>query len=193
MQKSIRLSTMTTSAPALFWPVVRTFAAGMLVAVCAHLTVPLLFTPVPFTLQPMAVLIVGLLLPRKEAFAALVLYLVEGAVGLPVFTPGIGGLAQLFGPTGGYLIAFPAIAVLASSIFRAGNRTFMNGILAAGIANVVLLAAGATWFGILTHASLSVVAHATILPFLPGDAVKVCIAAGIASSWTKVRTRLHQS
>jgi biotin transport system substrate-specific component len=193
LQKTTRVSTATTALPVLFWPVARTLAASLLVAACAHLTLPLLITPVPFTLQPLAVLLVGLLLPRREAFAALSLYLLEGAAGLPVFTPtGLGGLAQLFGPTGGYLIAYPAIAALASSLYRLGNRSFGRGVLAAGIANLVLLGAGASWFAMLTHASLGTVTSATILPFLPGDAVKVFAAAGIASSWTSLRGRFHK-
>jgi biotin transport system substrate-specific component len=192
-QKTIRLSTAAASLPALFWPVVRTVAASLLVAACAHITLPLFLTPVPFTLQPLAVLLVALLLPRREAFAALSLYLLEGAAGLPVFTPtGPGGLAQLIGPTGGYLIAYPAIAALASSLYRLGKPSFGRGVLAAGIANLVLLSAGAAWFAMITHASLGVVASATILPFLPGDAVKVFAAAGIASSWTSLRGRFQK-
>src|SRR5215469_12199938 len=80
-------------------------AGSALVAICAHVSVPLFFTPVPMTLQPFAVLLLGLLLEPTAAFAALVLYLVEGAAGLPVFTPqGPGGILQLIGPTGGYLM-----------------------------------------------------------------------------------------
>src|ERR1700679_947944 len=84
---------------------------SLFVCVVAHLSIPLWFTPVPITLQPIAVRLLGLLLSPPPAAAALVLYLIEGAAGLPVFTPhGPGGLLQLLGPTGGYLLSYPFAA-----------------------------------------------------------------------------------
>src|SRR3984893_9129474 len=78
-------------------------AASVFVALCARLTIPLPFTPVPLTMQNFGVLLVGVTLGSRRGFAALALYLVEGAVGMPVFNPaGLGGVAQLLGPTGGY-------------------------------------------------------------------------------------------
>src|SRR5437879_12168193 len=83
-------------------------AASLFVALCARVTVPLPFTPVPLTLQNFGVLLVGLLLGSRRGFTALALYLEEGALGLTVFSPtGLGVLAQLLGPTGGFLIAYP--------------------------------------------------------------------------------------
>src|SRR5438105_15503972 len=77
-------------------------AASLFIAVCARVTVPLPFSPVPLTLQNFGVLLVGLLLGSRRGFAALLVYLIEGASGMPVFNPvGLGGVAQLFGPTGG--------------------------------------------------------------------------------------------
>src|SRR5436309_11932974 len=85
--------------------------ASLVVALCARVTVPLPFTPVPLTLQNLGVLLVGLLLGSRRGFAALALYLVEGASGLPVFNPaGLGGVAQILGPTGGFLMAYPLVA-----------------------------------------------------------------------------------
>src|SRR5450755_1409628 len=85
-----------------------TVAATGLVAIAAHVSVPLFFTPVPLTLQTLAVLFLGLLMGPRWAFATTALYLVEGAVGLPVFSPvGPGGVLQLFGLTGGYLLSYP--------------------------------------------------------------------------------------
>ena len=85
-------------------------AGSALVAVCAHLAMPLYFTPVPLSLAPFAVLVIGLVLRPGLAASTLGAYLIEGALGLPVFspTPAISGLAHLFGPTGGYLLAYPA-------------------------------------------------------------------------------------
>src|SRR5215831_11634934 len=81
--------------------------ASLFVALCARITLPLPFTPVPLTLQNFGVLLVGLTLGSRRGFAALALYLAEGAVGLPVFNPaGLGGIAQMLGPTGGFLLAY---------------------------------------------------------------------------------------
>jgi biotin transport system substrate-specific component len=100
-------------------------AASAFVAACAHIAVPLYFTPVPLTLQPFAVLLLGLLLSPRLAAASLVAYLGEGALGLPVFAPGaasVPGLAHLFGPTAGYLLAYPFAALLISYLYRRTGR-----------------------------------------------------------------------
>src|SRR5215467_7870394 len=116
--------------------------ASLLVALCARVTVPLPFTPVPLTLQNFAVLLVGLALGPRRAFAAMVLYLAEGAVGLPVFNPmGPGGIAQILGPTGGYLMAYPFVAALAGAL-AAGSKNFARNLVASTSAEVVLFAFG---------------------------------------------------
>ena len=92
-------------------------AATALVAISAHIAVPLGFTPVPVTMQTFAVLLLGLLFSPGPAFACLALYLMEGALGLPVFSPhGPGGMAQLLGPSGGYLLSYPFAAALPVSL-----------------------------------------------------------------------------
>src|SRR2546421_8818904 len=99
--------------------------ASLFVALCARLTLPLPFTPVPLTLQNFGVLLVGLTLGSRRGFAALMLYLFEGASGMPVFNPtGIGGVAQLFGPTGGFLLAYPFVAGVAGWVMEHGRKTF---------------------------------------------------------------------
>src|SRR5947207_15010486 len=98
--------------------------ASLVVALCARVTIPLPFTPVPLTLQNFGVLLVGLTLGSRRSFAALALYLVEGAVGIRVFNPaGHGGVAQLFGVTGGYLLAYPFVAALAGWIMERGKKS----------------------------------------------------------------------
>src|SRR5215472_7835088 len=96
--------------------------ASAVIAVCARLVLPLPFTPVPLTLANFGVLLVGLTLGSKRGFAAAALYLAWGAMGLPVFSPvGVGGIAQLFGPTGGYLLAYPVVAFVAGWIAERGT------------------------------------------------------------------------
>ena len=153
-----------------------------LVAVCAHVSVPLWFTPVPVTLQPFAVVLLGLLLNPRLAFATMGAYLAEGAAGLPVFTPhGLGGVAQLLGPTGGYLLSYPVVAPLVSAWWHRSSRTFSRGLMIAGAGSLVTLAMGATWLGIWHRMNPSVLMSEAVLPFLPGDVLKVVAAAGMAA------------
>jgi biotin transport system substrate-specific component len=178
--------------PSLTWNLLRgagiVLAGSTLVAICAHVAIPLWFTPVPVTLQPFAVLLLGLLLSPRMAAGAMLAYLAEGAMGLPVFTPhGLGGIAQLLGPTGGYLFSYPLVAPLVSLLWRRGARSFSRGLLVAGAGSLVTLALGAAWLGILTHASPMTVFNHAVLPFLPGDVLKVCAAAGIAAASSRLR------
>src|ERR1700726_980107 len=120
--------------------------ASLFVALCAQVTLPLPFTPVPLTLQNFGVLLVGLTLGSRRGFAALALYLIEGAVGIRVFNPaGHGGTAQLFGATGGYLLAYPFVAALAGWIMERGKKTFARAAVAGVLAEVVLFACGISW------------------------------------------------
>jgi biotin transport system substrate-specific component len=170
-------------APRVAWSTVITVVlATALVAICAHIAMPLGFTPIPITMQTFAVLLLGLLFSPGAAFACLALYLIEGALGLPVFSPhGPGGIAQLLGPTGGYLLAYPLAATLASLVYHRGRRRFVDAIAAAGLASLLILAAGATWLGLLSHVRFSVVFAQSIAPFLFGDAVKVVAATACVS------------
>ena len=100
-------------------------AASLFVALCARVSVPLPFTPVPLTLQNFGVIAVGLLLGSRRGFAALALYLVEGAIGLPVFSPSVVlgfGIARLLGPTGGFLLAYPLVAFVAGYIYEHSSQ-----------------------------------------------------------------------
>jgi biotin transport system substrate-specific component len=165
-------------------------AGSALVAVCAHAALPLIFTPVPLTLGPFAVLLLGLLLSPRLAAATLGAYLLEGAAGLPVFAPGpaaMSGIAHLLGPTGGYLLAYPAAAWLISLLFRRAERGLLAGLGSAAAGNLLILSCGALWFALVTHAPFSLVLTQTVLPFLPGDALKIAAAAGIAAGASRLQ------
>ena len=165
-------------------------AGSALVAVCAHVAIPLWFTPVPVTLQPFAVILLGLLLGPRLAAGTMLAYLAEGAAGLPVFTPhGLGGVAQLLGPTGGYLLSYPLVAPVVSWLWRRGARSFSRGLVVAGTGSLVTLAMGAVWLGVLTHAAPMTVLNHAVLPFLPGDVLKICAAAGIAAGAARWQRR----
>src|SRR5438270_11646000 len=93
--------------------------ASLLIAICAHVSIPLWFTPVPITLQTFGVMLLALTIGGWRASAALVLYLLEGVSGLPVFSPsGPGGIAQILGPTGGFLMAYPLAALAGGLLAR---------------------------------------------------------------------------
>lgn len=172
-----------------------------LAAVCAHLAVPLFFTPVPLTVQPFAVLLLGLLLTPRMAAATFGAYLLEGAVGLPVFAPGSTptGLAHLLGPTGGYLLAYPLAAALISYLWRhtrrgfAGpgfaGRGFAAAIVSAAAGDVAILSCGTLWLAFLTHVSVLRAAALAVFPFLPGDALKIVAAAAMAAGFVRLRRR----
>jgi len=169
-------------------------ASTALVALCAHISIPLGFTPVPITLQPFAVLLLGLLLAPEISFAALTLYLLEGAAGLPVFSPhGLGGIAQLFGPTGGYLLAAPFAAAVAGLVYRDGKRRFLFALAGAAIGDLILLAIGTLWLGVLAHTGLSALLSESVLPFLASDAAKVVAAAACAQTFRSISRRSSQT
>lgn len=162
-------------------------AATVVIALAAHIAFPLPITPVPFTLQPLAVLGVGLAFGPVGGFLTLLAYLAEGASGLPVFSPaGPGGMAQLFfGPTSGYLLAYPLVAAIAGGLSRLLERRlslFMSAAIGCAVAVTVLFLTGAGWFMALTHLPLRAVWIASVAPFLPGEAVKILAAAGIYST-----------
>src|ERR1700733_2216938 len=156
--------------------------ASLVVALCARITIPLMpLTPVPLTVQNLGVLLVGLLLGSRRGFAALALYLVEGAVGLPVFNPtGPGGIAQLLGPTGGFLMVYPFVAFLAGYTFERGTKSFARAAIAGLLAEILLFAGGLTWLYVFTH-SLAKAAYLGLYWFPAAEIIKVMVAAAVAN------------
>jgi len=160
--------------------------ATLFVALCAKVTLPLP-TPVPLTLQNFGVLVVGLLLGSRRGFAALALYLMEGAMGLPVFSPsalGLHGVAQILGPTGGYLMAYPFVAFAAGLIYERTSRGFRWAVLAGVAGEIVLFIGGLSWLAVLTH-SLSVAMKIGFYWFVFAEVIKIAMAAGVASRWNR--------
>jgi biotin transport system substrate-specific component len=161
--------------------------ASLFVALCARVTLPLPFTPVPLTLQNFGVLLVGLTLGSRRGFAALALYLVEGMAGLPVFNPaGPGGVAQLIGPTGGFLLAYPIVAGIAGWILENGRRTLARAFTASVLAEIALFAGGLSWLAILTH-SVSQAVRWGLYWFVFAEVIKIMMASALAESWNRIR------
>jgi biotin transport system substrate-specific component len=166
--------------------VVLVVGASLVVALCARITIPLMpLTLVPLTVQNMGVLLVGLMLGSRRGFAALALYLAEGVVGLPVFNPtGPGGIAQLLGPTGGFLMVYPFVAFLAGYVFERGTKSFVRAATAGLLGEFLLFAGGLTWLYVYTH-SLAKAAYLGLYWFLAAEVIKVMLAAGIAVRWSR--------
>lgn len=174
-------------------PLKRTIAVLLgtaLVALAAQIAVPLAGTPVPMTLQPLAVLIVGGLLGDWLGAVSLVLYLALGAAGLPVFTPvGLPGVARLLGPTGGYLLAYPLAAYAVGRLARDGQQ--IGRVALAAFAGLVLIHLGGLAQLLVLTGSLSRAAQLATIPFLLGDFVKLVLAVLILRPTIRpVRARL---
>jgi len=161
---------------------------SLVVALCARITIPIPGTPVPLTVQNFGVLLVGLLLGSRRGFAALALYLAEGAMGMPVFSPvGPGGIAQLLGPTGGFLLAYPLVAWVAGYIAEHGRRSFARAAVGGFLAEIVLFIGGLSWLAVLTH-SVALAFRLGLYWFVFAEIIKVMMAAGIAARWQRVRS-----
>ena len=155
------------------------FAAA--VAAASQIAIPIPGTPVPITLQPMLVVLAGLWLGPAAGAASMALYLAAGAAGLPVFTPfGAPGIARLVGPTGGYLIAYPAAAYVTGVLAR--RTTTLGGRWLAAVAGVVLIFAGGISQLWLLNGSLTRAVQLGVTPFALLDGVKAFVAAAITRS-----------
>jgi biotin transport system substrate-specific component len=151
--------------------------AVLAVSVAAQLALPVPGTPVPVSLQDLVVLAVGILLGPVQGAAAIVAYVVLGALGAPVFSDGHAGLAWLMGPTGGYLLAFPASAWVAGvagryARGRLGWALLLGGVL---VAQAVLFGGGVLQLALITGQGLSATTALAVVPFVPGIVVKTAL------------------
>lgn len=165
--------------------------ATLFVAICAQKgSISLMpLTPVPLTTQNFAVILVGLVLGSRRAFTAMMLYLVAGTAGFPVFSPGgAGGITQLFGVTGGFLLAYPFVAFVAGYAFERGKKTFSRAVIAGVMAEALLFTAGLAWLYAFTH-SLAKAAYFGLYWFIAAEVIKMMVAAGIASRWRRFASR----
>jgi biotin transport system substrate-specific component len=147
--------------------------AAILTAVAAKIAVPLPGIPVPFTLQPVAVLLSGVLLGAAGGMSSQLLYLAAGMVGLPVFAAG-GGLPYLLGPTGGYLLAFPIAAWIAGAA-ASRWRGVPGVVLGAVLGLLVIHAGGLSWLAALSGSEAATAVG--LAPFFVGDLLKIALVA----------------
>jgi biotin transport system substrate-specific component len=151
---------------------------ALLVAASAQFVVPIPLSPVPMTLQPLAVLVVGGLLGPAGGAAALVLYLALGILGLPVFAGGGSGIIRLLGPTGGYLLAFPVAAGLTGVLIGRGSSSVFRALLACALGMVLIHVGGVAQLALL-GGDPGLAFRVGFVPFLTGDLLKVGLAAAV--------------
>lgn len=154
-------------------------------AVAAQIAIPI--PPVPFTLQVLGVVLSGLLLGPKHGALAQGIYLLVGAVGVPVFANLSGGLGDLVGPTGGYLVSYPIAAALAGLAANAAanaprRRAFVTSCIWGCVALAVIYAFGATWLSVVTQLPMWVAVAEGVAPFIIPDLIKVGLAAAVATA-----------
>jgi biotin transport system substrate-specific component len=179
--------------------VVRIAAANMLLALCAHIVIPLPFTPVPITGQTFGVLFVAVLLGARRSGIALVLYLLEGLAGLPVFQPlGIPGPARFIGPTAGYLVAYPFAAFatgwlvertaavrLPKAVKWQPAGASLVGALLCG--ETIIFLGGCTWLALGMHLGWPVAIQNGALPFVPGEIIKMALIVTLVGGFALFR------
>lgn len=164
-------------------------AAG-LIALCAQLSIPLPFTPVPVTGQTFAVVLTGAALGALRGGAGSLLYVLAGVAGAPVYADASHGWAAATGATGGYLLSFPVAAALVGLLAERGwDRTFSSALGALLTGNVVVYAAGLPWLALSLHTSLEKTLEYGLYPFVVGDLLKVYLAATLLPAAWRLAVR----
>jgi biotin transport system substrate-specific component len=167
-----------------------------LTAAAAQVSIPLPFTPVPFTLQPMVVLLGGAALGARLGMSAQALYLLAGIAGLPVFAASAvlpQGPLRLLGPTGGFLWSYPVAAFVAGSLAERGfDRRYLTSVAAMTCGLAIVFACGVTWLALFARPAgigFDAALRTGFYPFVPADIFKILIAAAIMPSWWRLLGR----
>ena len=182
MSTDVRADTLMGAALA---PLDSTRSAGLVIVFSLFIAASAQFSiqigPVPITGQSFAVLLTGALLGSRLGAAAVIAYLIEGAIGLPFFAPGgAPGLLRFFGPTGGYLVAFPAAAFITGAFAEHGwDKRYATAVAAMAIGSAIIFLGGWAWYSVLTNTPPVPAFKLAVLPFLPGDVIKIALAAAV--------------
>jgi len=172
------------------WMVLASLMAA-LTAVGAYIYVPI--GPVPIVLSTLFVLLSGLLLGSRWGLASMGLYLLVGAIGIPVFAGGKGGFAHFFGPTGGYLFGYALASWITGLISEHSRGLIILDILSVIIGSLVIYSLGVPWLKMVTQMSWPKALIMGMVPFLIGDAVKASVALILARAIRPVLKRQLQS
>jgi len=163
---------------AIFFDLAVVITGSILLALSAKFAFPVPFSPVPITLQTLVVLYLGLTLGKERAFGSVMAYIGQGLMGLPVFAGGKAGFLALSGPTGGYILGFAFAAYIAGLAAEKGmDRKFVTSLIAMTIGSIVIYAFGAFWLSLFVGFNKALALG--VLPFIPGDILKVFAAASL--------------
>lgn len=169
-------NTLTSTTSVRYADILLVAGATAVIAIAAQIAVPVPFTPVPMTLQPLAVLLVGAVLGSARGAAAAALYLLEGMSGLPVFSQGHGGAIWLVGPTAGYLWSYPAAGFIAGWLAEhRGTTTILRSVGSMLLGLAVIYLGGWSWLALMSGPRAAFAMG--VAPFLLADAVKIAIGA----------------
>ena len=151
---------------------------SLFIAACAQFAIQI--GPIPITGQTFAVLLTGMLLGSRLGAAAVIAYLIEGAIGLPFFAGGGAGLVRFLGPTAGYLVAFPAAAFIVGAFAEHGwDKRYETAVAAMAIGSVMIFLGGWAWFAVLTNTPPVAAFKLAVAPFLLGDVIKIALGAAV--------------
>ncbi|HEX5883057.1 MAG TPA: biotin transporter BioY [Pyrinomonadaceae bacterium] len=192
MSTDVRADTLMGAALA---PLDSTRAVGLVIvfslfiAASAQFVIPI--GAVPITGQTFAVLLTGALLGSRLGAAAVIAYLIEGAVGLPFFAGGGGGIVRFFGPTGGYLVAFPAAAFITGAFAEHGwDKRYETAVAAMAIGSAIIFLGGWAWYAVLTNTPPLAAFKLAVLPFLVGDVIKIALGAAVLpTGWALLKRK----
>lgn len=152
----------------------------ILIALGAWVRIPLPFTPVPITLQTFFVLLAGATMGPMLGMASCTSYVILGCMGLPIFFGGGGGLTHLLGPTGGYLIGFVVASWMVGRLIRAKEKAnFLWVVMAMVFGSLVIYGLGSSWLAMMVGLDIKRAFLMGTVPFLPGDGIKVLLAASL--------------
>jgi len=162
---------------------------SLFIAACAQFSIHI--GPIPITGQTFAVLLTGMLLGSRLGAAAVIAYLIEGAIGLPFFAGGGAGLVRFLGPTAGYLVAFPAAAFIVGAFAENGwDKRYETAVAAMAIGSVIIFLGGWAWFAILTNTAPVAAFKLAVLPFLLGDVIKIWLGAAVLpTGWALLKKK----
>jgi biotin transport system substrate-specific component len=162
---------------------------SLFIAACAQFSIDI--GPIPITGQTFAVLLTGALLGSRLGAAAVIAYLIEGAAGLPFFAGGSGGFLRFFGPTAGYLIAFPAGAYITGAFAEHGwDKRYHTAVAAMALGSAIIFLGGWSVYAIITRTSPLVAFSVAVLPYIPGDIIKIALGAAVLpTGWALLKRK----
>ena len=162
---------------------------SLFIAACAQFAIHI--GPIPITGQTFAVLLTGMLLGSRLGAAAVIAYLIEGAIGLPFFAGGGAGLVRFLGPTAGYLVAFPAAAFIVGAFAEHGwDKRYLTAVAAMAIGSLVIFLGGWAWFAVLTNTPPVAAFKLAVAPFLLGDVIKIALGAAVLpTGWALLKKK----